>query len=144
MKIAMLGPVALAAMALLAGCQSEDQNRRAQVRDHLVNQCNLQVQMAAQSGLPDMRPLCTCIATTIDAMPDEQFKQMTTNPLQASQFSQTINAHCMQRIGPSMMGGAGLQPGMAPGMPPGMAPNPYGGAASGAGANAADAANSAQ
>ena len=88
--------------------------------------------MMSQSGLGGYEQLCSCIASTIDAMSDEQFKAMTTNPLQASQFSQTINAQCLQRIGPAMMGG-GMQPGMGPGM--------YGGAAEGAGANVSGASN---
>lgn len=131
MRIASLGLVSLAA---LAGCQSEDQNRKIQVRDHLVSQCNMQVQMAAQSGLPNMQQLCTCIGSTIDAMPAEQFKQMTTNPMQASQFGQTISAQCMQRLGPNMMDGGGMQPGMGPGM--------YGGTVQGG--NASGASNTSQ
>ena len=126
MRIALPG---IFALAILAGCQSEDQTRKTQVRDHLVNQCNMQVQMAAQSGLPNMEQLCACIGSTIDAMPAEQFKQMTSNPMQASQFGQAINAQCMQRVGPAMMGGGGMQPGMGPA--------PYGGAAQGANTSAA-------
>ncbi len=130
------------ALALLSGCQSEDQNRKTQVRDHLVNQCNMQVQMAAQSGLPNLQPLCVCIANTIDAMPIEQFKQMTANPMQASQFSQTINAQCMQSIGPSMMGGGGMGGMGGGGMQPNMGPGMYGGSAQGG--NASGAANTSQ
>ncbi len=138
MKIASLGFVSLGivSLAALAGCQSEEQNRKIQVRDHLVNQCNMQVQMAAQSGLPNMAQLCTCIGTTIDNMPAEQFKQMTTNPMQASQFGQTISAQCMQSLGPSMMGGGMSGGGMQPGMQPNMGPGIYGGAAQGANASA--------
>ena len=136
MRIALLGIVSLAA---LAGCQSEDRARKLQVRDTLVAQCNQQVQMMSQSGLGGYEQLCTCIGSTIDALSDAQFKAMTTNPLQASQFSQTINAQCMQRIGPTMMGG-GIQPGVGSGLGPG----PYGGAAEGAGANVSRASNTSQ
>lgn len=116
-------PIAIAffASTLAAGCQSQGASLKAQYRERIVGQCNMQAQMAAQSGLPNLQPLCDCMARQIDSIPDDQFAQPT-NPMQVSQMEQQMQAQCMQSIGGMGGMGGGMQPGMGPGMSPGMGP----------------------